>query len=683
MKNFILVSLFTVVSQFSSYGQVYVSTQNLSAFATFQGTASEAQSFFLDGQDIQYGVELRAPAGFELSASSDFTNAQGTLLISEDYFSLEVYVRISASTQAGYYSGNISIQQLSGWGDPVNVSIPNSAVNYVVYEPNVQVSTFVETEVNFPAGMAFDVSGNLFAACGNFIKKITPDGTVSIFAGTENHGGVDGQGTNASFQNPRALVFDESGNLYVGGQNYKIRKITPDGMVSTFVGSGNVGTSDGQGLNAEFASIGGLAIDNSGNIYATDSYNTIRKITPDGLVSTIAGYPGSTERKDGQGTSASFVKPGGITIDLSGNLFVTDGFTVVNTFGSHTIRKITPSGTVSTFAGDVEGINDGKGTKASFNYMGHITVDSSGTIYVSDGDNYKIRKVTSDGTVTTVAGSGARGSINGKGENAAFGRPNGIVLDNAGNLFVADNYESKIRKIVIGKEAKNDLAISPTVLDSGVVSVDSTNNYALGRQITSSCTTSVSNLNTIDAFFSFVSPGVSASLILSLGDASWSSSMELIDTSNYSSIDNTCLNNVDFGQSQRVHTFDNLTAGKTYFVRLEIGGSGPLGTARRTGSDKSFSVALASVTGIENNDNQSKHFTNVYPNPAKEFLTVSLSTNSNGSVEIINGLGEVVLSNAINNKTTTFSTRYLSNGIYIVKILTDKGIDVRQIVIEN
>ena len=292
---------------------------------------------------------------------------------------------------------------------------------------------------NFPAGIAIDHSGNIYVAdvfnCK--IRKIASDGNVTTLAGS-TEGSADGQGVNAQFYYPRGVGVDADGNVYVADSyGHKIRKITPDGMVSTLVGT-TQGFADGQGSQAKFDSPMAVAADSSGNIYVSDfNNNKIRKITPDGTVSTLAG---STQGfADGKGANAQFYNPYGIALDGGGNVYVTDR--------NYKIRKITPDGNVSTLAGSTEGFADGKGTNAQFDYPAGIAMDNSGNIYVTDVVNSKIRKVTPDGTVSTLAGG--PGYADGQGGNAGFASPLGIAVDGSGNLYVADTQNQLIRKIVI------------------------------------------------------------------------------------------------------------------------------------------------------------------------------------------------------------------------------------------
>ena len=209
---------------------------------------------------------------------------------------------------------------------------------------------------------------------------------------------------------------------------------------------GLVGTNDGIGTAARFNAVAGVATDNAGNVYVADWANTIRKITPLGLVSTLAGSAGKPGTNDGAGGVARFNAPCGLAVDPVGNCYVADS-------GNHAVRKITPGGLVITLAGKAgqAGNADGAGSNAQFSNPHGIAVDTAGTVYVADTDNCTIRVVTSDGAVTTLAGrAGQYGSMDGSGTNALFSSPEGVAVDSAGNLYVADSANNLVRKVTSG-----------------------------------------------------------------------------------------------------------------------------------------------------------------------------------------------------------------------------------------
>lgn len=296
----------------------------------------------------------------------------------------------------------------------------------------------------YPTGVCADASGNIVVAdqYNHKIRKISPSGVVTTFAGSGAPGATDATSLAASFNRPYSLCMDAAGNIYVGELfNYKIRKITPAGIVTTFAGSGTSGATDATGIAASFNYPNGLCLDASGNMFVADYFNnTVRKITPLGVVTTFAGS-GTAGAIDALGLAASFNGPSGICIDASGNLYVSD-------FVNNKIRKITPAGMVSIFAGSgAVGSLDATGIGASFNGPGGICSDVSGNLYVSDTYNHKIRQISPAGVVTTLAGTGMAGAIDATVSLASFDHPIGVYKDATSNLFIGDPYNHKIRKI--------------------------------------------------------------------------------------------------------------------------------------------------------------------------------------------------------------------------------------------
>jgi sugar lactone lactonase YvrE len=300
-----------------------------------------------------------------------------------------------------------------------------------------------------PCGVALDRAGNVFVAdTGNqTIRKISPQGIVTTVAGQAgSHGRADGKGGVALFDDPSAIAVDNAGNLYVADtMNNTIRKITPDGAVSTLAGSaGSSGSADGKGSAARFDMPGGIALDGAGNLYVADiSSSTIRKISPEGVVTTVAGQPYTRGSVDGTGKAARFSSLRGVAVDSAGNVYVADA-------GNNSVRKMTPEGVVTTIAGRAvgQGSADGPANAARFNQPSGLTLDSAGSVYVADTSNYTIRKIGPESMVTTLAGRpGSPGNANGTGSAARFSRPSGIVADNADNLYVTDSWSHTVRKV--------------------------------------------------------------------------------------------------------------------------------------------------------------------------------------------------------------------------------------------
>lgn len=295
-------------------------------------------------------------------------------------------------------------------------------------------------------GVCSDTAGNLYVADegNNRIRKITPDGMVTTLAGSGLSGSTNGSATSARFSSPHGLCIDTSGNVYVAERlSNRIRKITPDGTVSTFA----------TGFLYPF----GVCVDSNGNLYVADTYNfKVKKITPQGVVTTLAGS--NIGYQDGQGINAAFSYPEGICVDAFGNVFVAD-------YSNQRIRKITPTGYVSTIAGTTIGYQDGDGATAQFNYPAGITVDSLGNLYVAEEYNHTIRKIDTNGLVSTFAGT-TDGYLDGPATVAKFYQPCGVFADYEDNLYVADQSNHRVRKITQGRLSVNnnsleDLSIYP------------------------------------------------------------------------------------------------------------------------------------------------------------------------------------------------------------------------------
>lgn len=354
-------------------------------------------------------------------------------------------------------SGNIYVAD-SG-NDEVRKIMP-SGTNWIVSTlagefggPGIADGLGHAAQFDIPHGIAIDASSNLYVGdtFNETIRKITPAGLVTTIAGTAgSHGYSDGVGTAQApqFWTPIGVTADAIGNVYVADTtNQTIRKILPGGIVTTFAGSVGVkGSANLVGTNATFNSPVGVGVDGTGNVYVADFNNrVIRKITPGGSVSLFAGTVGSQNTNDGVGSLAKFVTPASIAMDGSGNLYVADQ-------GGDTIRKILPDGTVSTLAGlgKSSGTNNGAGNVARFSGPMGVAVDAAGNVYVSDTGNQLIRMITPAGSVSTLAGlANTSGTADGTNSVARFSGPRGIAVDNHTNIYVADANNSTIRKLVI------------------------------------------------------------------------------------------------------------------------------------------------------------------------------------------------------------------------------------------
>jgi PKD repeat protein len=301
---------------------------------------------------------------------------------------------------------------------------------------------------NGPSGIAIDTAGNIYVAdtLNNTVRKITTTGTVTTLAGAPGRtSSLDGSATSARFEDPYAVAVDGSGNLYVAdATDHSIRKITSDGTVTTLAGKGgSFGSTDGTSVAARFKAPQGIAADSAGNVYVADTGNsTVRKITSTGVVTTLAGSAGLSGSNDGTGSAARFSGPYGIAVDnISGNLYVVESSAVV--------RRVTAAGVVTTVAGTsgTNGFTNGTGTAARFSVPFDIAVDGAGNLYVCDHGNHAVRMVTPAGVVTTLAGSGSAGKTDSTGTAASFKFPSGIAADSSGTVYLADTDNQVIRKI--------------------------------------------------------------------------------------------------------------------------------------------------------------------------------------------------------------------------------------------
>ncbi len=298
-------------------------------------------------------------------------------------------------------------------------------------------------------GVAVDATGNVYVADGgdHTVRKVTPSGVVTTLAGSSGQGGsTDGTGADARFVYPYAIAVDATGNVYVTDiGNHNIRRITPAGVTSTLAGStGIAGSVDGVGTSAQFSLPQGIAVDSSGNVYVSDTNNsTIRKIAVGGSVTTLAGAPGQTGGADGNGGDARFAYPFGLAVDVVGNVYAAD-------YGNSTVRKITSGGTVTTLAGStgVTGSADGQGNAARFDHPSAVSVDGAGNVYVIDTSNQTIRKISLNGGVSTLAGTATLGGrVDGLGAAARFFYPSGLTVTSAGTVYVADTCNHTLRVV--------------------------------------------------------------------------------------------------------------------------------------------------------------------------------------------------------------------------------------------
>jgi sugar lactone lactonase YvrE len=340
-------------------------------------------------------------------------------------------------------SGNVYVSEIGN--QDVRMISASAVVSTLAGSGAVGSHNGISTNASFwfPSGVAVDVAGNVYVAdqSNNLIREINRSGYVTTLAGSGSPGAGNSTSVTASFNNPTGVAVDGQNNLYVADyENNVIRKIDSMGVVTTFAGNGTQGSGNGLALSASFYSPYGIAVDGIGNVYVSEIGNEdIRIISPSGVVSTLAG--GQPGNSNGTGAAASFNNPTGVAVDAAGNVYVADNLNSM-------IRKITPGGVVSTLAGGhgLPGATNGPVAGATFNNPSSVAVDASGNVYVADAANNLIRQISATGTVITFAGSGLTGSSDGN-VGASFNYPTGVAVDVAGNVYVADKGNNKIRLI--------------------------------------------------------------------------------------------------------------------------------------------------------------------------------------------------------------------------------------------
>ncbi|MFF7380884.1 RICIN domain-containing protein [Streptomyces massasporeus] len=318
----------------------------------------------------------------------------------------------------------------------------------------------VSAQLNRPLGVAVDSVGTLYISeyAGHRVRKVTTDGKISTYAGNGSPGalGDGGPAVSAQLKNPREVAVDGAGNLYIADAgNHRIRKVTVDGKISTFAGTGTA-SSGGDGGLATAAQVNsplGVAVDSVGTLYICEyGGHRVRKVTTDGKISTYAGNGSPGALGDGgPAVSAQLRHPVGLAVDGAGNLYIADYY-------NHRIRKVTSDGTISTVAGKGTanfGGDGGPATAAQLNYPVAVVVDSTGALYISDHTNHRVRKVTTDGTISTVAGTGAAnfGGDGGPAASAQLRNPYGLAVDCVDTLYFADHANDRARKIASAKMA--------------------------------------------------------------------------------------------------------------------------------------------------------------------------------------------------------------------------------------
>lgn len=476
------------------------------------------------------------------------------------------------------------------------ITISGSTIpNWLTFNDYALVSTFSGIGAGYfdgdsstarfynPKSVAVDDLGNLYVADYNNhrIRKITIDGTVSTIAGGAR-GYLDANGVNARFNYPTGVDVDAYGSVYVADHgNQRIRKITPDGTVTTLAGS-SLGFLDGTGAGARFAYPLDVAVAKDGFVYVSDrNNNRIRKISPIGVVTTLA----------------SVQSPNGLEVDSSGTIYVAN-------YNGNKIEKVTSTGTVTTLAGQGPAQSlDGTGTSARFNRPLGLAIDNSGDIYVSEGNGHRIRKVTTAGVVTTVAGNSA-GFLEGDDTTARFNLPYSIAAGKSGVLYVADDNNHRIRKIDVSKKLEG----TPTITQTGNHNVSLQVSDGNGGTATQNFTINVADVT--DPIISVISPLDDASNIaintnleitfseniakgtgnITIYDASDNSVVEAIDvTSGNVTINNTVVT---------INPTSDLAYNKSYYIQIVATAFKDTGNNNFAGILDTTTWSFSTLTGL-------------------------------------------------------------------------------------
>lgn len=380
------------------------------------------------------------PVVSELIQYPPFASVLANLIPNTTYY-LRAYATNSAGTGYGSVIKFTTSASLTAINTTVTTFAGNGTAGYVD-------ASGLSAQFNNPEGITVDNNGNVYVSdtYNNIIREITPAGAVSSIAGIQTLGYTDGPAAAAQFYAPHGSAFDTQGNLYVADfGNNVIRKITPAGVVSTYAGNGQAGYRNGAATPANltgtsdtlayFNNPEAVAVDGQGNVYVADrGNNVIRKILTTGRVITIAGTrtAGYVDATDEQ---ASFNNPSGVAVDSQGNVYVSDQ-------GNSAIRKITPSDVVTTIAG-------GPTQKSLLNFPAALAIDKTGNLYIVD-EGGRVFEYTTANVLYTLAGtSNTSGFINSTGISALFNNPQGIAIDANGNIYVADQYNNCIRKLTL------------------------------------------------------------------------------------------------------------------------------------------------------------------------------------------------------------------------------------------
>ncbi len=303
----------------------------------------------------------------------------------------------------------------------------------------------------FPMGVAVDKAGNVYIAdhYNMRIRKVSASGIITTFAGNGvgDFSGDHGPAASASLWFPMGVAVDTESNVYVGdSENHRIRRVNNDGKVITVAGGGPC-CSLGDGGSATRATLRdptGVSMDPAGNIYIADTrHYRVRKVSRNGIIATVAGYGVSAFNGDGGLATTAGLSADWVVADAMGNVYITDS-------SNARIRKVTPSGTIITFAGGGPCCSPGDGgpaTQAFLNNPRGLALDTAGNLYITEAQSGRIRKVTPGGIISTVAGGGTLEADGVPATSAFLFQPWGVAVDSVGNLYISDTGNNRVRKV--------------------------------------------------------------------------------------------------------------------------------------------------------------------------------------------------------------------------------------------
>lgn len=396
------------------------------------------------------------------------TNAYASATSQIATLSFPLLVTTIAGSQTGFFGSNVIISVAVSGSGPFTyqwqfngTNLPNNIIRTVAgnaaitnYAGDGGVAT--NAHLNNPRGVALDNSGNMYIAdtINQRIRKVATNGIITTVAGNggTNYGGDGSTATSAILNNPQDVALDSAGNFYIAdSSNHRIRKVNTNGIITTVAGNGTAAYAGdgGAATNASLKSPGGVALDILGNLYVADTSNErIRIVDSNGIITTIAGRTGAGFSGDGgAATNANLSSPFRLVLDNAGNLYIADQ-------SNNRIRKVDTNGIITTVAGNgnTTFVGDGSAaTNAGLSFPRGVTLDSVGNLFIVDSVNNRIRKVNSSGIITTVAGNGVAGNSGdgGTATNANLNRPYGVTSDVSGNLFIADASNQRIRQLFL------------------------------------------------------------------------------------------------------------------------------------------------------------------------------------------------------------------------------------------